>query len=120
MTVTDSSSESNTEHPSDNAAFVSAHRIAFSTTDAPTAFRPGDRVWILDYYYPGKVRAIGATSGCVVVEAPQWDYEAVAVARGHDGKLALTEFSYGPSDYRMLRVDPASEAFWPARMPWEA
>jgi len=102
-------------HPSENAEFIGKHRAAFASIDPPTmvsAFTVGASVWVLDHYYPGRVRHVGQY-GNVVVEVPHWDYESgrpLVV----DGKLAVSELFYHPEFYRHLRVDPASAEFWPA------
>lgn len=100
------------DHPSTNPAFIAAHRSAFSEQPAPTALTPGDRVWIWDHYYPGIVRLVSST-GRATVEMPEWDYERCGPLLTAEGHLATSTLHYAPGDYGQLRVDVASQAFWP-------
>ncbi len=104
-----------TEHPSESPAYVAAHKRAFSTLPEPTSFRVGQRVWIADHYYPGRVRHTAAASGWVTVETPEWDYESEAPMLDASGALVLGTLHYGPRDRRHLRIDEdgSTAPFWP-------
>lgn len=105
-----------TKHPSENQSFVAKHRAAFHNTEAPTALAVGDRVWIVDHYYPGVVVRVDV-HGRVLVSTPQWDCDAEAPAmRG--GALVDIRLTYRPGHYRQLRVDAASAEFWPSPKGW--
>jgi hypothetical protein len=99
--------DNDTEHQfithASNPSYISAHRIAFQTTDAPTNLKVGDHVWIIDHYYPGLVIRASAAEGRAVVKT-WWDADEP------------DELEYTTADYKQLRVDAseASRAFWPS------
>jgi len=101
-------------HPSDNPAFVAAHRAAFHSLAAPTTLTAGQHVWILDHYYPGVVVHV-ASDGGAVVRTPQWGTDKPMVG---DGRLVDIRLTYLREHYSQLRVDLASAAFWPQPYGW--